>query len=346
MPATALPLLTELPTKTVLMFEQAEAQNTYNRLQSLDGENRRPIKVLGWMMIHAPSQPGCVYLKDSIDRCVNDDQIFQLGNCHVNYFVNYYQTKTKTRPPSSHPSRPSFEDLHNLISTSLNSTPASHADAKSYALIRDNFRCVLSGYIDYKSSVDMPQLQVEASTQNRKISSTECAHILPSYVNKGIDNDSTRLSLKRAYSAGVWAIAEHYGDFSAAAFDGAGMHNLRNIITLRKDLHDLFDNLGLWFEPIEGTVNQYTLGATIDSMKSDLPAIVTFTSSDPDKLPIPNQQYLAFHAACAQVVSKSGALEYIHKILRELERMQVLREDGTSVELLDSLLSGVSVLVR
>lgn len=77
-----------------------------------------------------------------------------------------------------------------------------------------------------------------------------------------------------------------------------------------------------------------------------LPATVTFESTVPAKLPLPDRRYLAFHAACAKVVHLSGAAEYILKTLRDCERTKVLSEDGSSAELLGSLLSGMSVLVR
>ena len=61
---------------------------------------------------------------------------------------------------------------------------------------------------------------------------------------------------------------------------------------------------------------------------------VTFTPLDPVKLPVPSPSYLELHAACCRVANLSGAGEYIDKILRDMEDIQVLSQDGTSAEVL------------
>jgi hypothetical protein len=65
---------------------------------------------------------------------------------------------------------------------------------------------------------------------------------------------------------------------------------------------------------------------------------MTFTTPDPEKLPLPSQKYLEIHAACARVAHLSGADEHIDKVLRELEHTQVLSKDGTSAEALEHAL--------
>jgi hypothetical protein len=52
------------------------------------------------------------------------------------------------------------------------------------------------------------------------------------------------------------------------------------------------------------------------------------------KLPVPSQAYLELHAACCRVANLSGAGEYIDTILRDMEDIQVLSQDGTSAEAL------------
>lgn len=96
----------------------------------------------------------------------------------------------------------------------------------------------------------------------------------------------------------------------------------------------------------QGEENTYTVEGSSRGVKIGLPATVTLTSPNPDEFPLPDRRYLALHAACAKVVLLSGAVEYIHKTLRDREKTQVLSEDGSSAELLGSLLSGSSVLVH
>ena len=73
---------------------------------------------------------------------------------------------------------------------------------------------------------------------------------------------------------------------------------------------------------------------------------VTFTSRDPEKLPLPSPEYLAIHAACARVAHLSGAGEHIDKVLRELEDNKVLSKDGASAEALEHALLPLSQQIR
>jgi hypothetical protein len=73
---------------------------------------------------------------------------------------------------------------------------------------------------------------------------------------------------------------------------------------------------------------------------------VTFTTRDPEKLPLPLLEYLKIHAACARVAHLSGAGEHIDKILRELEHTKVLPDDGASAEALEHALLPLSRQIR
>jgi hypothetical protein len=63
---------------------------------------------------------------------------------------------------------------------------------------------------------------------------------------------------------------------------------------------------------------------------------VTFVSRS--ELPLPSPDYLHIHATCAKVANLSGAGDYIDKVLRDLEDIQVLSEDGAFAELLEHAL--------
>ena len=73
---------------------------------------------------------------------------------------------------------------------------------------------------------------------------------------------------------------------------------------------------------------------------------VTFTTSDPEKLPLPSPAYLAIHAACARVAHLSGAGEHIDRVLRELEHTKVLSKDGASAEALEHALLPLSQQIQ
>ena len=68
---------------------------------------------------------------------------------------------------------------------------------------------------------------------------------------------------------------------------------------------------------------------------------VTFTTPNPETLPVPNPDYLNIHAACARIAHLSGAGEYIDKIMRDIEDTPVLAKDGGSANLLEFALNSV-----
>lgn len=332
-----------LPQPHDLFLHATGAQAAYERIFSLDDKDLLPVKLLGWMLIHAPTPEGRAHLVESINSCGNNQKIVDQGKFYLNHFMNYLRTKrySQTCTPPADPLGPSVEAIRQRIPNSLVSTPASHEEAKSQALIRDGYRCILSGVVDLNCFDTIPSLPAEVLNEGRIVLPTECAYILPSYVDKGIQSDGVQ-----EFTSGVWSIVQLFGGISPEEFNGSGIHHLGNTMTLCVGLSGLFETLNIWLEPIEGTENQYAIKKKSPVIGGGLPDTITLMSAFPDQLPLPDRRYLALHAACAKVIHMSGASDYINEILNKLEHAQVLSEDGSSVELLESLLSGASLLVH
>ena len=65
------------------------------------------------------------------------------------------------------------------------------------ALVRDGFRCVVSGKYDANSVRDNKELELELEHEpGRAVSATECAHILPESTNANISGSSNAQSDK------------------------------------------------------------------------------------------------------------------------------------------------------
>ena len=73
---------------------------------------------------------------------------------------------------------------------------------------------------------------------------------------------------------------------------------------------------------------------------------VTFSTSDPEKLPVPAPELLALHATCCKVAHFSGAAEYIDEIYHDADEMGVLSADGASGDVLTYMLLSLSKPVR
>ena len=69
---------------------------------------------------------------------------------------------------------------------------------------------------------------------------------------------------------------------------------------------------------------------------------VTFSTNDPEHLPVPAPELLALHATCCKVAHLSGAAEYIDRLYRDADEIGVLSGDGTSGDMLGYALLSLS----
>ncbi|KAH7333911.1 hypothetical protein B0J17DRAFT_721147 [Rhizoctonia solani] len=287
--------------------------NAYARLIPLESESVVLVRILGYMLLEAPSPDGRTYMANEINRCRSKEEILNLGYFHLSHFIRYFKfTSREPRTPSTHPSRPSFEDVRRQIAESLVPAPTSYAEAKRQALVRDNYRCVISGAVDLNS------------TRSPAIDSLSVDVAYPSLTD--VSN--------------IWTIACMFGGIPNEEVNGTGIHHLRNILTLETSVHTNFDNLEIWLELVLEFENRYEVKKRDHFVGRDLPRFVTLSSAS-SELPLPDPRYIAYHAACARVIKLSGAAEHISQVLRNVEETKVLSEDGTSGKLLDHLLSGV-----
>ncbi|THU85892.1 hypothetical protein K435DRAFT_924384 [Dendrothele bispora CBS 962.96] len=247
-----------------------------------------------------------------------------------------------------------------MIKTTLVQYPKNHNEAKSNALIRDGFRCMVTRKLDLESLAEMKDLRaaVQKEWPNDPLTSTQCAHIFPKLTNSGISGTTPVELQKLECAASLWAILERFGysDISQE-LNGQHVHQLGNVLTLDITLHDWMDKLALWFEKApDGVPNHYNIKISrkygmVASMYK-LPEDVTFTVDqiiqrrlNPESLlteldlPLPNPTYLHIHASVCRVAHMSGAADYIDFISRAMEQLDVLAEDGSSADFLAGALS-------
>ena len=59
--------------------------------------------------------------------------------------------------------------------------------------------------------------------------------------------------MQHNYAASAWAVMMRMGGvFGHDELNGEKIHRMENVMTLRSDLHTLFDTLGLWLEATVG----------------------------------------------------------------------------------------------
>ncbi|KAH7908369.1 hypothetical protein BJ138DRAFT_1128520 [Hygrophoropsis aurantiaca] len=316
---TALPRVPQFPSPV-----SADWTAAYTRCldseASASGSSGVQSWVLGYLLLQAPTQSGRNSLSREINSCLDHEKLHELCMLYINHFVRAFKagTKSPTASPSYHPSE----------------EPTNHLNAKSKALRRDRYRCALSGSFDWTSVTTIGSVQQEyVNLPSPKPGSvpTQAAHIFPQSTNRGISGGD-----KHMYAAGVWAVLEHFCRSSMLdRLDGDNIHRLENIITMPQHLHTLFDGLDIWLEEDQNIANHYQVCAlNREFLPAGFPTDVTFTTPDPEKLPLPSPDLLLLHAICARVARLSGAGQYVGTVLRDLEDTTVLSPGGESAQLL------------
>ncbi|CUA74475.1 hypothetical protein RSOLAG22IIIB_11230 [Rhizoctonia solani] len=250
---------TPLPPLNGLFVNTEPARRAYRRILPLEGQEPKWIRILGYMLIHAPRE---YYLK---------------------FFIKFFQqmTRPSTESESSHPSQPIADAIRDNINASITTRPLTHKHAKVNALIRDNFRCAVTRQLELKWRKYRPELQ---------------------YIFNDVESDG-----KRTTASVVLAILQRYGGIQHTEIIERGINHSSKILTLDDSLHSLFDDLVIWFDPVEGTDNTYRIGKKSDGIRARLPETITFESTTP-RLSLPDRRYLALHAACAKIGHLSGAI--------------------------------------
>lgn len=124
---------------------------------------------------------------------------------------------------------------------------------------------MLSGAVDLYCAETNTDLQDEfLSNPLFKSGSTECCHILPQYLTQKITTDESKVFIccyncieyclwpvVKEIPSAILLVLQQFGGVVPNELRGIGIHHLRNIMTLRDDIHTNFDALRIWLEPVE-----------------------------------------------------------------------------------------------
>ncbi|KIJ30487.1 hypothetical protein M422DRAFT_36550 [Sphaerobolus stellatus SS14] len=290
-------------------------------------------RILGYFLIYAPSDQARRTIELEIVSCKNKrDALLELGELYYGHFILAFRSnKGKTPTPSNLSSRASYDTIAEMTKDLLEEAPQNHSSAKKRALVRDGFRCPVTGRVDEDYVLKNHELYQKVTREKLRTAYTQCAHIISEFISSGITEGSD----KSQCAATVWAILKRFGYPTLLdELSGSKVHRLENVITMEFNLRQRFDNLRIWFTPTDH-VNQYKLEARYPFLLTGYSPLVTFTTPDERNLPVPNPAYLALHASCAKVAHLSGAAEYIDQVFSDMEETRVLSADGASADVLE-----------
>ncbi|KIK52697.1 hypothetical protein GYMLUDRAFT_250957 [Collybiopsis luxurians FD-317 M1] len=279
-----------------------------------DETKLRNLQVLGFLILFVP-RPDSEALPEIVSavRSTASEDLHVLGKVYLDCFIRPFYKLRGPRTPFSpdHSSRPSFNARVLQIKATLAEAPMNHSDAKDKAL----------------SLLDAEQIDTYGT------GTTRCAHIVP---------DSTVFSMPegpdKKYSASILAVFDRFG-IKIDSLNRDKMHSLENVMTLALQIYDTFDRLELWLEATDNE-HEYIVKAINENdflLRTTVHGPIKLTSSDPN-VPLPNPQFLEFHAAACKIAHLSGIAEHIENVLRDYERIGVLAEDGGSIAVLEQAL--------
>ncbi|KAJ6590463.1 hypothetical protein DFH09DRAFT_1139443 [Mycena vulgaris] len=268
-------------------------------------DNIRNARIVGYTILNAPDHQAIV-----LEALENNtpSSIYILGEKYLNFFIQPF--KKNRGSAISQPSEiltPLYiqNEIQLRAEEALPSTD--HKTAKRHALLRDQFKCILTGRYDKSETSKSPELTAKARAEGARALTTNCAHIFPVSIN------ASKPSLV-VHSATVWQVLKMVGGLDndlVESLNGSGINQLGNVLTLALQLHDFLGTLELWLERVEGTENKYHVCyPTTGILDLDyLPKTITLQT--PTNFTLPRPKLLAVHATACRVAHLSGAAEYL-----------------------------------
>ncbi|KAG5717320.1 hypothetical protein E4T56_gene9014 [Termitomyces sp. T112] len=107
------------------------------------------------------------------------EKLVELGLLYRNHLIRVSRSNAGSTPATStHPSRNSFDTHTARILKELGEVPHKRSAVKSQALLRDNFKCVLTGSYDAQSLINIPFVKERYESECIKSATyTEVAYI-------------------------------------------------------------------------------------------------------------------------------------------------------------------------
>ncbi|EJD47732.1 hypothetical protein AURDEDRAFT_86599 [Auricularia subglabra TFB-10046 SS5] len=244
----------------------------------------------------------------------------------------------------------SFDSLTALTDAYLSGSGSRPYALKRQALVRDGFRCVITGRYDRESAVASATLDQRAIQERATQGPTNCCQILSEATIQNLNDADPAASRRRHNAASVMGTLASFGleDLAANLSDENGIHSLKNVMTMSLDSHNAYDDLYVWLEPTS-VPHQYKLRGRrwqdVATLSHEIGDIIKFEVHGPDPtLALPDPRFICLHAICARVAHMSGAAEYFEKVEREDDEQAVLAPDGSSAHILEERITRVLVM--
>ncbi|KAL4812548.1 hypothetical protein BDW67DRAFT_169922 [Aspergillus spinulosporus] len=255
-----------------------------------------------------------------------------------NFFLPLKASAGKTPQPTPALSR-------STTSEGAIGTPQRVSTLRKSCLIRDRYRCVITRKFDAQEA----QIRYKRDRRNTKdddgkpllperdtMAYLEVAHIIP-HLLKPLTGEGGDRKLAESKQI-AHKILTMFNPGAIHLINGIDIDQPMNALTLIHDLHRLFGNFEIAFEPVSTQPHTYK----VDYVESDrmgrvekLPVTVSLFLTPDQSVDSPSPQLLAIHSAIGRILHLSAAGEYINDYIRDLEEMkdsEVMQDGSTRLD--------------
>ncbi|KAF2969713.1 hypothetical protein GQX73_g3832 [Xylaria multiplex] len=197
-------------------------------------------------------------------------------------------------------------------------TPARVSALRGACLLRDRFRCVVSRKFDLHEA------------ENRFAHDNDSARDNDENLLEGEPLDCLEDSAREA----ALAVLNMFDHGVVNLIEGTDIDRPRNALTLTHQLHVLFSDFKVFFEPVQDEQQLHTYHVKsflhpFTSRNLGLPVIRTFYLTDTRTIDPPSPRLLAVHRAIAHILHLSAAGEYIDRLLRDMDEKGIQADGST-----------------
>ncbi|KAI0744180.1 hypothetical protein C8Q80DRAFT_1272752 [Daedaleopsis nitida] len=272
------------------------------------------IRLLGYMLIHEISgldNIALAHLARNILSTSDIEALSDLGEFYKDHLIRPFRKFKGSAPTEScHSSRPSSELSQEEVREMLAAAPADYSASRKLAMQREGYRCIVAGIVDNEHYIKH-RASYSTSTPMGKL---ELSHIFSQSINTSLGDEA-----KHNYIVNAWSVLHSLGYMRLVGQYATAdkVHSMENVMMMESTLHDLFDKLYLWFEPVEGIEHEYRV-VRVCGAPYAIPDTVQFRAKVAD-VPLPDPESLRLHAAVCRISWLSGVSGLFQAFQEDLE---------------------------
>jgi len=221
-------------------FPRTLAEQRLGSYQPVD-EHDTTQKLLSIFIQELPEE-GAINICNDIDGCTSDEEIHQLAAHLFESIMKPMKGRPKSPSPILSPRLGAFESIDRMVAELPESNSrVQQSKLRKNCLLRDNNKCVVSGFYDTYEFEKLPDEQKGEMTMTGKC---EAAHIFPFCLGKYSDTELSATSIIWESLYRCFPLIQSHAGLSVDSINATF-----NALILYAPLHEEFGNFKLAFEP-------------------------------------------------------------------------------------------------